>query len=1243
MGQVLESFVSGISDVNYRIEVYDTQYSGSVNTVNAHKFELSYMPETDNVMHTIAPSECTIYFMNEIGGYIRQNFIPSLDGWQQTRFQVKIYRDSGSGYELYWFGLIVQDVSVQIEASENHVFALACSDGLALLSDSFYSLNNRITAAPQRSFLHLMLLDILELNRLRDIFTDDENFLSTSINFWEDSQTYAADGDPLTSLSLDNRVFQTLDDNDNGNIYSTGYDALKQICKSFTARIYQAGGVYRFEQFREYTGTTRKEIVYDREGTEQSANSAVSRERNIGVSSLDAGKIANNEFTYLPAFKRAQIQYNQYILSEKAGKYNTNSLTGSEQSIGYVASGTDQGITVTTNYSVRSRGGVDRFRKVKAVFDVIIKLESNPNQPNSVDYYWSSKNDGEWLSSTSSFLIDSNQSKPSSQFSQPLRTFSDSDTFTITTGAFPANGDLSIQINISFQQLSRGDVWVSVTPDETFINTESYLTITEGNGDSQEQYIYAAENTTLQVGDDLIYDLGETNIGDGLVQTGLLYYDDGTNDPESTDEWRYGNSGSYTNIIQLSMNEYLALLSTPTEVYDGAVMYNEPYNYRIVFGMKGYMPLNVTFDSRSGTYSGRWVAYAYDGTNVAAETRLERRVRLFTRTRENANETDLPDGRIGGVEVKKRSGQIEETIELDGEPAGINAGLTETLIAAESGWYKALTAVMIKKTGGSTPYTASSATLRYDGYTQDIVSPSLLLDAINNGKTVTLQVNDGIELISGTDVQLTISAGGSGDYEFKIIPFFRSLEDSADPRPDMVPPLATAATAITVTTFSANWESVEGAAGYKLDVATDAAFTSFVSGYNDLDVSNVTTYSVTTLSSSTEYFYRVRAYNDVEESTSSNVIELETLPNFFVSTWNTANSGVSANDEIALPLVDYGTYNFDVIYDGNTIKTITDYTDNVIEFSDGSGVKQIQITGTIEGWAFANGGDKLKITEISNWGEIVFVENDAQEFQGCSNLDVTATDAPDISAKNSLFAFFRNCTSLTAFGQGWSTGSIVTFERMFSGCSAFDDSEVVNLNVSAATSLRNMFTSSAINQDLTGWNTANVENWDGFLSACTSYNQPINVLSFTSATNMRDMLNGCTTFNQPFTGMATGSVTNMQGMLEGATAFNQALTGLNTSSVTNFQRFLKDASSFDQNCGVLDISSATDMSQFLFNVGISTANYDSTLIAFEGTPPNLNVTFDGGSSTYTLGGAAETARTSLVNTYLWTITDGGGI
>ncbi|HUI09909.1 MAG TPA: fibronectin type III domain-containing protein [Bacteroidota bacterium] len=91
------------------------------------------------------------------------------------------------------------------------------------------------------------------------------------------------------------------------------------------------------------------------------------------------------------------------------------------------------------------------------------------------------------------------------------------------------------------------------------------------------------------------------------------------------------------------------------------------------------------------------------------------------------------------------------------------------------------------------------------------------------------------------------------------------------------PPVANAASNITVTSFSANWNSSATATSYILQVATDSIFRIFVPNYNNINVGNVLTYSVTGLNPSTYYYYRVRANNAGGASAVSNFITLATL------------------------------------------------------------------------------------------------------------------------------------------------------------------------------------------------------------------------------------------------------------------------------------------------------------------------------------------------------------------------------
>ena len=85
-------------------------------------------------------------------------------------------------------------------------------------------------------------------------------------------------------------------------------------------------------------------------------------------------------------------------------------------------------------------------------------------------------------------------------------------------------------------------------------------------------------------------------------------------------------------------------------------------------------------------------------------------------------------------------------------------------------------------------------------------------------------------------------------------------------------PLATDATNITATGFTANWNTVTGATGYRLDVSTDSNFTSILEDYDGIAVSGLSQMVTSGILPGTAYYYRVRAEFSEQTSVNSNTI-----------------------------------------------------------------------------------------------------------------------------------------------------------------------------------------------------------------------------------------------------------------------------------------------------------------------------------------------------------------------------------
>ena len=135
--------------------------------------------------------------------------------------------------------------------------------------------------------------------------------------------------------------------------------------------------------------------------------------------------------------------------------------------------------------------------------------------------------------------------------------------------------------------------------------------------------------------------------------------------------------------------------------------------------------------------------------------------------------------------------------------------------------------------------------------------------------------------ISGQDVANKLAVDSTGRLLFAGYTLYYSnflgtiVYDTG--RYDPAAPAAHPATYVASNSFTANWSSVNGATGYQLDVATDSSFTTYVTGYHNLNVGNTTSRSVTGLNPSTVYYYRVRAYNGIATSGNSKTISVTTL------------------------------------------------------------------------------------------------------------------------------------------------------------------------------------------------------------------------------------------------------------------------------------------------------------------------------------------------------------------------------
>ncbi|MBP6455843.1 MAG: BspA family leucine-rich repeat surface protein [Chitinophagaceae bacterium] len=185
--------------------------------------------------------------------------------------------------------------------------------------------------------------------------------------------------------------------------------------------------------------------------------------------------------------------------------------------------------------------------------------------------------------------------------------------------------------------------------------------------------------------------------------------------------------------------------------------------------------------------------------------------------------------------------------------------------------------------------------------------------------------------------------------------------------------------------------------------------------------------------------------------------------------------------------------------------------------------------------------------DVEQWGFTSWTSM-ADAFRGCFDLDITATDVPNLSNVENCSFMFGYCDNLVS------------------------------------------------GNSLSNWNVSNVKNMDRMFISCQNFNHPINNWDVSNVTDMGGMFSGANNFNQPINSWDVSNVTDMGGMFSGADDFNQPLNNWNVSNVTEMDRMFNYATSFNQPLGNWDLTNVHfQLEEMLTYSGINCTNLSSSL------------------------------------------------
>ncbi|KEY19796.1 BspA family leucine-rich repeat surface protein [Kaistella antarctica] len=247
--------------------------------------------------------------------------------------------------------------------------------------------------------------------------------------------------------------------------------------------------------------------------------------------------------------------------------------------------------------------------------------------------------------------------------------------------------------------------------------------------------------------------------------------------------------------------------------------------------------------------------------------------------------------------------------------------------------------------------------------------------------------------------------------------------------------------------------------------------------------------------------------------------------NEFITEWKTDNPGTSTNKQITIQAEGTFNYTWKLIGGANTGSGNANGATTITFAVPGNYEVKIKPTGAIPFHAIKfehEGGDSKKIVKITKWGTTKWstFEN---AFTGTKNLEITATDVPDLLLVNDMsYSFSYSNVPTISNINNWNVANVTNMNSLFH-FSKFND-DISNWNVSGVTQMNWMFYGiGTFNQNISGWDVSSLENARGMFYGAYQFNQNLGSWNISNVTTADDMFGAnmsCENYSKTLMGWA---------------------------------------------------------------------------------------------------------------------------
>jgi hypothetical protein len=231
-----------------------------------------------------------------------------------------------------------------------------------------------------------------------------------------------------------------------------------------------------------------------------------------------------------------------------------------------------------------------------------------------------------------------------------------------------------------------------------------------------------------------------------------------------------------------------------------------------------------------------------------------------------------------------------------------------------------------------------------------------------------------------------------------------------------------------------------------------------------------------------------------------------------------------------------------------------------------SGVYRIAVVGDIERIIINDYGDADKLIDVEQWGTATW-QSMERAFRGARNMQMSATDAPDLSRVYTTNQMFEDAHAFDAPLNHWDVSTVERMSAMFRNARSFNQ-HLFAWDTGNVTTMSSMFAGAeSFNGSVAGWDTSNVERLNCMFMNATSFNRPVNAWDTSSVFDMEHTFRNARSFNQNLDEWNVRLVRSCVCFLEGAVSFNGAMSGWDLVCMNSLAGMFRNAKAFNQPIG----------------------------------------------------------------------------